>query len=147
MVNTKQLYAIGIAGIVAWQMFACPPYYDDGGLFGGNVYYLHRKPPSDPYISRDESLLHFELFYLSLALIGAIIALRSKATPRQEKVFWVGLALQVGIFASQVGQFNMILTIPLTWSALFLLSIVVLTLELVFWRDRSARIPSDAYRE
>ncbi len=139
--NWKQAVAVLVAVGAVALAFRYPPYWDDGVVFGGTVYYLAGHPPADAYgISYNDWLLRRELSYAALTLAAALVALRTRGPRGQRVALGVGLCLELAFFASQVPQFNTVLTPELTWYGLNLMATVLLAVMCVVeCKSRRAR--------
>jgi hypothetical protein len=130
--NRKQVIAVVVAIIATVIVFKIPPYYDNGGIIGGTVYYPFSHPPADNiYVARNSWLLKVELSFLVISLATALIAARRSAHRRQQSTLVVGLCLESIFFAVNVRSFNIVLQPEFTFYLLNVLAIVLLVVVII----------------
>jgi hypothetical protein len=122
--NGRQATAVIVAAVAVVIVIACRPYYDNGGLIGGTVYYPFRQAPSSRHVSPNDWLLGCELVYIALTLLTALIALRARATRRESSVLIISLTAGFGWFLWQLPRFSNILGPESTWYALNLMAVI-----------------------
>ncbi len=135
----RQAIALILAAGAVTLAAACPPYYDSGGIIGGTVYFPFRPPPSDPYISFNGWLFRWELAYIGVTAVTALMALGRRARRLQTVALLVGLAVEAAFFVSQFPR--LLLAPEFTWYGLTLMAVMLLIAVTTLGRRNTRKIP------
>jgi hypothetical protein len=139
--NPGQVGAAAVAAVLLVVVFACPPYWDDSGLFGSTVYYPFRTPPAEPAVFFDAWLFKWELAYVGITFVSALIALGRNATKGQRVTCAVFLVVEIAFFFSQLPHFATVLGPQFTWYGLNLMAVIGMTILLVMGRVNAETRP------
>jgi hypothetical protein len=126
MMNIQRALVLTVASIACVLAFLIPPYYYDGSLIGGTIYFpLSHPPADDPTYSYSAWLLKWELAFIALSALAGWTAFGPRGGVGRRTVAGRWLALNIGLLLFSFPSFNTILAPELTWYGLTLSSVVL----------------------
>ena len=135
--NARQGLVLLVSVVTVALVFLCPPFWNDGGLIGGTEYRWQRDPVAALLdLDYNWGLVRWELSFVAICALIALIACRRNATAPQVAVWCGGTFIEGLILVWQIPQFNVILTPEVTWLALNLVGLLLLGTVVMLGRRR-----------